>query len=125
MLAGLLAANTATALSIGNDKATYKPTELIQTNSAAATQLQIGVVSQIETKILDPNETEQETRAREKRQMIRQVFDKILDGIELKREEALQWLSDFGDDIIDHVHDKADNLVGNLQTFADNKVGEI
>ena len=39
MLAGLLATNTATAYHLGSNKTTYKPTELIQTNSAAATQL--------------------------------------------------------------------------------------
>ena len=125
MLAGLLAAHTATALQIGDNKATYKPTELIQTNSAVATQLQIGVISQTETQARDPSETEQERRAREALEKVQHIFDKILDGIEEKREEALQWLCEFGDELIDHAHDKADYLTGNLQTFADNKVGDM
>ena len=125
MLAGLLATNTATALSIGDNKALNKPTELIQTNSAAATQLQIGVISQTEAQIRDPNETESERRLRERQEKVDHIFTKILDGVEEKREEALQWLIEFGDEIIDRVHDKADYLIGNLQTFADNKVAEL
>ena len=53
------------------------------------------------------------------------VFSKILDGIEEKREEALQWLCEFGDDLLEHAHDKAHYLKNNLQTVADNKVSAM
>ena len=56
---------------------------------------------------------------------VEQIFDKILDGVETKREEALEWLIELGDELIDEVHDKADSLVKSLATLADNRVDDM
>ena len=45
---------------------------------------------------------------------VEQIFDKILDGVETKREEALEWLIELGDELIDDVHDTSDSLVKSL-----------
>ena len=53
------------------------------------------------------------------------IFKKILDGVETKREEALEWLCDVGDELIDEVHDKADTLVRSLATLAENRSNDM
>ena len=53
------------------------------------------------------------------------IFKKILDGIEEKREEALEWLCDFGDNAIGEVLDKSDTLAEALQNLADNLVSDM
>jgi acyl-CoA reductase-like NAD-dependent aldehyde dehydrogenase len=52
------------------------------------------------------------------------IFKQIRDGVEEKREEALQWLADYGDTLVRGVQDKADGLLTTLQTLAGNSVGD-
>jgi len=87
--------------------------------------LNVTAVSQIETRTADPNETELQKRQREAEEKVKQIFKKILDGIEAKREEALEWLCDFGDDLVDDAQDKADHLKASLQTLAENAVSDM
>ena len=87
--------------------------------------MNVTAVSQIETRTADPNETELQKRQREAEEKVKQIFKKILDGIETKREEALEWLCDFGDDLVDDAHDHADHLKANLQTLAENAVADV
>ena len=87
--------------------------------------MDVAATSQLNARAADPNETEQERRAREAGEKVDHIFEKILDGVEEKREEALEWLLEFGDELIDKVHDKADTLLNNLQTLADNRVDEM
>ena len=85
----------------------------------------MAIISQLESQIADIDETEAERHERERMEKIMHVFKKILDGIEEKREESLLWLCDFGDEIIDSVHDKAVILERHLETFAENKVSDM
>ena len=70
--------------------------------------------AKIRSQAADPNETQRERRTREAREKVEQIFDKILDGVETKREEALEWLIELGDELIDDVHDTSDSLVKSL-----------
>lgn len=87
--------------------------------------MEVTALSQIKAGAADPNESEAERRQREVQEKVGHIFEKILDGVELKREEALEWLIQLGDDLIDGVHDKADGLVRNMQALADNRVDEM
>jgi ferritin-like metal-binding protein YciE len=73
--------------------------------------LETSAEAKIRSKAADPNETPGDRRRREAEEKVEQIFDKILDGVETKREEALEWLIELGDELIDDVHDKADSLV--------------
>ena len=87
--------------------------------------MNVATVAQIETRAGDPNETAAQKREREAREKVEHIFKKILDGVETKREEALEWLCDVGDELIDMVHDKADTLVRSLTTLAENRSDEM
>jgi ferritin-like metal-binding protein YciE len=76
--------------------------------------LETSAEAKIGSGAADPNETPRDRRKREAGEKVDQIFDKILDGIETKREEALEWLIELGDELIDDVHDKADTLVKSL-----------
>ena len=42
------------------------------------------------------------------------IFKQIRRGVEEKREEALQWLADYGNTLVQGVQDKADGLLTTL-----------
>jgi hypothetical protein len=104
ILASLLAANAAKALHLGGEQTSTAPAALaqVQSESAVQAQLNVAAVSQIETQtaIKRFGETEFERSSKEASEKVKVIFKKILDGIEEKREEALAWLCDFGDDAI-------------------------
>jgi hypothetical protein len=56
---------------------------------------------------------------------VQHIFSKILDGIEEKREQALDWLCDYGDVLLDDVNDEADALAAALRTLAANRVVDM
>lgn len=87
--------------------------------------MDVAATSQLKSTVADPGETERERRTREAEEKVEHIFEKILDGVETKREEALEWLLELGDELIDAVHDKSDSLLNNLQTLADNRVDEM
>ena len=76
--------------------------------------METSAEAKIRSQAADPNETQRERRTREAREKVEQIFDKILDGVETKREEALEWLIELGDELIDDVHDTSDSLVKSL-----------
>jgi hypothetical protein len=49
----------------------------------------------------------------------------VLDGIEEKREQAVDWLCDYGDQLVDDVMDKSDALLAALRTLAANRVADM
>jgi len=53
------------------------------------------------------------------------IFKKVLDGIEEKREQAVDWLCDYGDQLVDDVIDKSDGLLAALRTLAANRVADM
>lgn len=76
--------------------------------------METSAEAKIRSQAADPNETQRERREREAREKVEQIFDKILDGVETKREEALEWLIELGDELIDDVLDTSDSLVRSL-----------
>ena len=76
--------------------------------------METSAEAKIRSQAADPNETQRERRTREAREKVEQIFDKILDGVETKREEALEWLIELGDELIDDVLDTSDSLVRSL-----------
>ena len=129
IVAGLLAANTARALHLGGEQTSTAPAALaqVQSESAVQAQLNVAAVSQIETQtaVASPGETPTQKRQKLNKEKVNLIFKKILDGIEEKREEALEWLCDFGDNAIGEVLDKSDTLADALQNLADNLVSDM
>ena len=87
--------------------------------------MNVAATSQIATQAVDPNESEIEKRTRVAGEKVAQIFKKILDGVEDKREEAVLWLRDYGTTLVEGVQDRADGLLATLQTAAGTLVGDM
>jgi hypothetical protein len=128
-IAGLLAANAAKALTLGGDQADSAPATLAQVQSGSQTAVQanlnVAVDTQIKSSAMDLDETPLEEKKRLAKQKVNKIFTKVLDGVEEKREQAVDWLCDYGDSLVEDTEDKSDALLAALRTLAANRVEEM